>query len=142
MASPYVRGPGGCPPPLPLRTGLLHLQERKREDCIMPKWGRKLAPRQPGSDISNWVVKVHVCEQRINGLPDRWRSAEWWILIERFRQTRWDGAESSDKTSKSLGRHYQVGTRFLGYTQRAVLMHGFAQQETVVVLFVRYPDRP
>ena len=62
------------------------LEERKREDRQMPKWGRVLAPRRPGDDTSNWVVKAQVCEQRINGLPDRWRNAEWWIIIECFGQ--------------------------------------------------------
>ena len=59
------------PPQVPI------LEERKREDRRVCKWGRVLASRQPGSGISTWVVKGQVYEQRINGVPDRWRSAAW-----------------------------------------------------------------
>ena len=36
--------------------------------------------------------------------------------------------------SESLGRQYRVGTRFLGYKRRPVLIRGFAQQGPVFLL--------
>ena len=75
---PYVRGTGGPPPSgttLPPQGPIL--EKRKREDCHVCKWGRVLGSQQPGSDINTWVVKGQVCEQRIHGVPDRWRSAAW-----------------------------------------------------------------
>ena len=53
------------------------LEKRKREDRRVCNWGRVLASRQPKSDISTWVVKGQVCEQRINRVMDQWRSAAW-----------------------------------------------------------------
>ena len=53
------------------------LEERKCEDRRVCMWGQALASQQLGSDISTWVVKGQVCEQRINGVPDRWRSVAW-----------------------------------------------------------------
>ena len=38
------------------------------------------------------------------------------------------------KASESLGRQHRVGTRFLGYKRRPVLIRGFAQQDPVFLL--------
>ena len=80
------------------------LEERKREDRRVCKWGRVLVPQQPGSDISTWVVKGKVWEQRINGVPDRWRSAAWWILIKRrgSASSQSDRPKAATKDSESL----------------------------------------
>ena len=46
-----------------------------------------------------------------------------------FRQTRGRGRKQRQRASESLGRQDQVGTGFLGYKRRPVLIRGFAQQD-------------
>lgn len=62
--------------------------DRKREDRRIAKWGRMLVPgvRDSGGNISKWKIeerKAHKLEERIfKGIPDRWRSAAWYTLLE------------------------------------------------------------
>ncbi len=129
------------------------LEERRIEDRRVHKWGRMLVPRQPGGDISNWIVtsrKESKFVSRIyKGVPDRWRSAAWWILMERrtsvlFQaETAVPGPKAATLDSGSLGRQYQVSTGFVGYRGMEVLMGWIsATGKYRRTLFVRYPDRP
>jgi hypothetical protein len=96
------------------------LEERKREDRRVRKWGRMLVPRQPGGDISNWTVhprkESKVAGRVYKGVPDRWRSAAWWILIERRLSTSASGSfqATAAQDSGSLGRQYQVSASLIG----------------------------
>ena len=101
------------------------MEERKREDRRVHKWGRMLVARHPGGDVSNWVVNSRkegkFVSRVYKGVPDRWRSAAWWILIERRASAPFQadkagtGPIPSTMDPGSLGRQYQVGTVFLGY---------------------------
>jgi hypothetical protein len=120
--------PSGAPPSPPSVTALPPqdptLEERKREDRRVKKWGRMLVSRQPGGDVSNWVVNSRKERKFVSrvykGVPDRWRSAAWWILIERRASAplQTDKAGTGPKAATAdpgtLGRQYQVGAAFLG----------------------------
>ena len=149
--------PSGAPPsPTSVPTLPSHdptPQERKIEDRRVYKWGRMLVPRQPGGDISNWIVtsrKESKFVSRIyKGVPDRWRSAAWWILMERRASVSFQaevavsGPKAATSDSRALGRLYQVSIRFVGYAQMEVLMGWIAATgKHRRTLFVRYPDRP
>ena len=149
--------PSGAPPSPTSVTALpLHdptLEERKIEDRRVYKWGRMLVPRQPGGDISNWIVtsrKESKFVSRIyKGVPDRWRSAAWWILMERRASVSFQadaavlGPKAATRDSGSLGRLYQVSTRFIGSKGMGVLTGWIsATGKHRHTLFVRYPDRP
>ena len=60
-----------------------------------------------------------------------WRNAAWRIWIERRASApfpgrhRGTGLKAATKGSGSLGRQYQVGTRFLWHKRRTVLIRGF-----------------
>jgi len=124
-ASPPLSAPAAPPSVTTLPSRDLTLEERKREDRRVRKWGRMLVPRQPGGDISNWTVKPRkegkIVSRVYKGVPDRWRSAAWWILIERrasaSSQAGTPGAapRTASKDPGSLGRQYRVSTRFLRY---------------------------
>ena len=123
--------PSGAPPSptsvttLPLQD--LTLEDRKREDRRVHKWGRMLVPRQPGGDISNWIVTSRKESKFVSrvykGVPDRWRSAAWWILIERRPSVSFQaetvgsgpgpGPKAATKDLDFLGRQYRVSTRFV-----------------------------
>jgi len=129
----------GGGPPAPCSVTTLPLQdltpeERKRKDRRVHKWWRMLVPQQPGGDVSNWVVhsrKEHKFVSRVyKGMPDRWRSAAWWILIEWQTDAslqaaaKTAGTRAVKKDSGSLGRQYRVSTIFVGYERRDVLIGG------------------
>jgi hypothetical protein len=101
-------------------------EDRKREDRRVQKWGRMLVPRQPGpgGDISNWTVNSRKEGKFVNrvykGVPDRWRSAAWWILTERRASASFQAGATRELAF--LGRQYRVSTRLVGYKHREVLM--------------------
>ncbi len=87
-------------PPLPeVRDG------RKIEDRRIAKWGRMLVPaaRDSGINIAKWKIEARkerklevrvdpletrrvliIHQERVfKGIPDRWRAAAWYTLIER-----------------------------------------------------------
>ena len=153
--------PSGAPPSPTSVTTLpsqdLTLEERKREDRRVHKWGRMLVPRQPGGDISNWIVTSRKESKFVSrvykGVPDRWRSAAWWILIERRPSAPFQaetagsgpgpGPKAAMKDLGFLGRQYRVSTRFFGYMRIEVLIgwiSGTGKYRRT--LFIRYPDRP
>ena len=124
---PVSQSPSGAPPAPPSITTLpsrdLTPEERKREDRRVRKWGRMLVQRQPGGDISDWTVNSRKESKFVSrvykGVPDRWRSAAWWILIERGTsassraaalEAAVRAARSAAKDSGSLGRQYRVST--------------------------------
>jgi len=133
-----VSPPSGRPPPAPPSISTLPsrdptLEDRKREDRRVHKWGRMLVQRQPGGDIGNWTVNSRKEGKFVGrvykGVPDRWRSAAWWILIERrtsasSRAAAAAAAEAAaaraaaTKDSGSLGRQYRVSTGLLGSIER------------------------
>jgi hypothetical protein len=104
------------------------LEERKREDRRVRKWGRMLVPRQPGGDISNWTVNSRkegkFVSRVYKGVPDRWRSAAWWILIERRASASFQaavrrrGRKQRQRILGPLGGSIRVSTRFPGYKRR------------------------
>ncbi|ETW87843.1 hypothetical protein HETIRDRAFT_431365 [Heterobasidion irregulare TC 32-1] len=63
------------------------------EVARMEKWGRMLEPRSRdrGGNIETWGLrapKEHKLSRRTyKGIPDRWRSAAWQLLMSRFSQT-------------------------------------------------------
>lgn len=78
------------PPVLPAQPPLHETREgRKTEDRRIAKWGRMLVPasRDSGTNIARWKIeerKERKLEERVfKGIPDRWRSAAWYTLIER-----------------------------------------------------------
>lgn len=112
---------GGAPPAPPSITALPSrdptLEQRKQEDRRVRKWGRMLVQRQPGGDIGNWTVNSRkegkFVSRVYKGVPDRWRSAAWWILIERGTSASSRAvavARAATKDSGSLGIQYRVST--------------------------------
>ena len=105
------------------------LEERKREDRRVQKWGRMLVQRHSGGDISNWTVNPRkegkLVSRVYKGVPDRWRSAAWWILIERraiasqagkqaavaAATAAASGVKAATRDPGSLGRQYRVSVR-------------------------------
>ena len=84
------------PPQLPsLPTVTETADDRKREDRRIAKWGRMLVPavRDSGANISKWKIeerKMRKLEERVfKGIPDRWRAAAWYSLMD---QRATDGA--------------------------------------------------
>ncbi|KAI0305084.1 hypothetical protein BC826DRAFT_979844 [Russula brevipes] len=67
-----------------------------REYDRMEKWGRMLEPRSrdAGGNIQTWglnLAKEHKLSRRaFKGIPDRWRSAAWLALIDKFAQANKD----------------------------------------------------
>ena len=130
--------PSSGPPTPPSVTSLPSRdlpEERRREDRRVQKWRRMLVPRQPGGDLGNWAVnprKERKLASRVyKGVPDRWRSVAWWILIERragasFQQAG-VAAAATTRDSGPLGMQYRVSTGLVGYKRREVLMRGFGR---------------
>jgi hypothetical protein len=86
--------------------------ERKREDKRIAKWGRMLVPaiRDSGANITKWKIderKGRKLEERVyKGIPDRWRTAAWYTIIE--------GKAGPDATrAETLTRQYLVGTVYI-----------------------------
>ncbi|KAG9049698.1 hypothetical protein FS842_011489 [Serendipita sp. 407] len=77
------------PPLLPSQPPLQESAvERKTENRRIAKWSRMLVPasRDSGANIAKWKFeerKRHKLEERVyKGIPDRWRAAAWYTLIE------------------------------------------------------------
>ncbi|PBL00392.1 RabGAP/TBC [Armillaria gallica] len=70
------------PTPIPLK-----------EASRIAKWNRMLEPEQrdEGANVQIWRVKpskgLKLSERTYKGIPDRWRSAVWELLLRRFSRT-------------------------------------------------------
>jgi hypothetical protein len=64
-----------------------------KEQMRVAKWGRmmEVVSRDHGGNIESWDVKAskaHKLRRRVyKGIPDRWRSAAWEMLIDRYSRT-------------------------------------------------------
>ncbi|KII93312.1 hypothetical protein PLICRDRAFT_101668 [Plicaturopsis crispa FD-325 SS-3] len=64
-----------------------------KEALRIEKWGRMLEPRErdQGANIQAWGIrasKEHKLRERTyKGIPDRWRSAAWEVLMTRYAKT-------------------------------------------------------
>ncbi|KAG9313937.1 RabGAP/TBC [Chiua virens] len=73
------------------------------------KWGRMMEPssRDRGGNVVSWSVKAskaHKLRRRVyKGIPDRWRSAVWEVLLNIF-------AKSGHDDIIKLGERYQLDT--------------------------------
>lgn len=57
------------------------------------KWGRmmEVRSRDPGGNVESWGIKAskgHKLRRRVyKGIPDRWRSAAWEVLMNRYSKS-------------------------------------------------------
>lgn len=78
-----------------------------KETTRIPKWGRMLEVRgrDRGGNAQSWGVKpskAHKLRKRIyKGIPDRWRSAAWQVLMNNFSRS------APEEDVKLKGRYYQ-----------------------------------
>jgi len=71
-----------------------------KEQMRVAKWGRmmEVLSRDRGGNVESWSVKAskaHKLRRRVyKGIPDRWRSAAWEVLADRFSRS---GREATAK---------------------------------------------
>ncbi|KAI5829295.1 RabGAP/TBC [Schizophyllum commune Tattone D] len=78
------------PPAPPSLSSLPPPQPLTKEVPRLEKWGRMVVPltRDEGGNIETWGIREGVSEKKLKrrvykGVPDRWRSATWVILVRR-----------------------------------------------------------
>ncbi|KAF7436286.1 hypothetical protein PC9H_003115 [Pleurotus ostreatus] len=91
--SPIPQGPTDHPPQAKTLSSVPPPQPPVRETARIAKWQRMLQPgtRDEGQNIASWRIKPNkehkVVERTYKGIPDRWRSAAWELLMSRFTGT-------------------------------------------------------
>lgn len=64
-----------------------------KEQMRVAKWGRmmEVRSRDPGGNVESWGIKAskgHKLRRRVyKGIPDRWRSAAWEVLMNRYSKS-------------------------------------------------------
>ena len=99
-------GPTTAPPNAKSLSSLPPYTTSAKESTRISKWGRMLEPRtrDQGGNVESWGVKFskeHKLQERTyKGIPDRWRSAAWDLLMSRFSKA---GKGETDR----LGKDYR-----------------------------------
>lgn len=106
--SPSGKGAPNAHPSPPQLESLPPTAPPIKEDSRTAKWTRMLVPdrRDQGGNVQIWTVKPskeHKLRSRVyKGIPDRWRSAAWELLMGRF-------ARVTSADMEQLGRDYREG---------------------------------
>ncbi|KDQ63081.1 hypothetical protein JAAARDRAFT_121149 [Jaapia argillacea MUCL 33604] len=110
---------GSCVPEATPVSSIPPASPSSKELSRIAKWSRMLLPatRDIGSNVETWTVKPSkerkLRERTYKGIPDRWRSAGWGMLMAKFSRTgkkemdKW-GAEYREALDKASSYDIQI----------------------------------